>query len=45
MAKITSVVLGIVFLTLTASSCISVHKKEVDENPPTTIEHHTIVTP
>jgi len=45
MAKITSVVLGIVFLTLTASSCISVHKREVQETPPTTIEHKTIVNP
>jgi len=45
MAKFTSVVLGIVFMALTASSCISVHKREVQETPPTTIEHRTIVTP
>jgi len=45
MAKLTSVVLGIVLLASTASGCISVHKKETQEVPPTTVEHHTVVVP
>jgi len=46
MAKVTSFVLGFVLLTSIASGCISIHKTEATEVPPTTIEQHrTVVVP
>ncbi len=45
MAKLTSLVLGIVLFTITASGCISVHKKESKEEVPARTVEHTVVVP
>jgi len=45
MSNFTSWILGIVLLTSLASGCLSIHKTETTEVPPTTVEHRTVVIP